>query len=144
MIYRLFYASSQYFSNDYPFEFASCSDSVSCKVPITNQSLIDLCGSALAQLQTAGVGQSIVNQHAIRLEELVHEIQAQVMDTAFESLSLEKTETISKLKKSFEQIVNPFTALNSVSKRYVHFRNKWTTVDSVDIVLGTRFENRKK
>ena len=139
----VFPASNQYFGCDYRLEFAPSSDSVSCKVPITNQSLVDLSGSALAQLQTAGVGQSIVNQHAMTLEELVHEIQAQVMDTAFESLSLEKTETISKLKKSFEKIANPFTALNSVSKRDVHFRNKWTIVDPVEVVLGTRFENRK-
>lgn len=37
---------------------------------------------------------------------------------------------------------NPFTALNTESKRNAYSEQKWKTVESVEKVLGVRFENR--
>ncbi|KAK0150716.1 hypothetical protein N1851_008186 [Merluccius polli] len=76
-------SSPQYSDDDQPTDLATCPSTSSCDLPITNQSALDLCGSAVAQLQTA------------------------------------------------------------VSKRDLYFRKKWSIVDPVDKVLGTRFENRK-
>lgn len=49
----------------------------------------------------------------------------------------------SKINQCFEKIVNPFSALNSESKRTQYFTDKWGKVDPVDHVLGTRFATRR-
>lgn len=135
--------SSRQYSDDDPTDLATCPSTSSCDLPITNQSAFDLCGSAVAQLQMSGLGQCVVNSFVNTMEEAVHEIQVQVMEVAFKCLSSDNTETVSKLKQSFNEIENPFSSLNSVSKRDLYFKKKWSIVDPVDKVLGTRFENRK-
>ena len=126
-----------------PCDLPTCSNESSKDVPVTNKSTLEFCGSAVAQLQSAGVAQSVIDTFVNTMEEAVHEIQAQVMDTAFECLTSQNPETDSKLRQSFEGIENPFSSLNSVSKRSKYFKQKWDIVDPVEKILGSRFENRK-
>ncbi|KAK0149551.1 hypothetical protein N1851_009707 [Merluccius polli] len=48
-----------------------------------------------------------------------------------------------EVEQLFEKLENPFTSLNTESKRNVFFEKKWKTVQPVEKVLGVRFENRK-
>jgi len=111
-------------------------------VPISNKNICDMCASAIAQLQAAGVGQTTVNTFVSSMEEVVEEIQGQAKDMATCTYSNDP-ETVKKIEQSFEDMENPFTSLNSESKRSAYFSCKWGTVEPVQKVLGVRFDCRK-
>lgn len=122
------------------FEGAATSSQV---FPVSNKNTLDLCASAIAHLQVAGVGQSTVNSLVSSMEEVVLEIQSQAKDAALKCLSSQDTCTKGKIEQCFEKIENPFTSLNSESKRNAYFEQKWKMVEPVEKVLGIRFDNRR-
>ena len=122
------------------FKEAACSSQV---LSVSNMSTRDLCASAIAQLQVAGVGQSTLNSFVSSMEGIVVEIQNQAKDAALKCLSSQDTGTKTKIEQSFEIIENPISSLNSESKRNAYFEQKWRTVEPVRKVLGVKFENRR-
>ncbi|KAK0146975.1 hypothetical protein N1851_013688 [Merluccius polli] len=110
-------ASSQHF------EVAASSSQVvaassSEVVPVSNASIQDMCASAIAHLQS------------------------QAKDAALKCLASQDAASKDKVEL-FEKLENPFTSLNTESKRNVFFEKKWKTVQPVEKVLGVRFENRR-
>ena len=122
------------------FEGAASSSNV---LPAPNISTRDMCASAFAQLQVAGVGQSTLNNFVSSMEEVIMEVQNQTKDAALKCLSSQDTDVKAKLEKTFKTLENPFTALNTESKRNAYFEQKWKTVEPVEKVLGVRLENRR-
>lgn len=117
--------------------------STSQVLPVSNRSTHDLCASAIAQLQVAGVSQSTLNGFVSSMEDVVLEVQSQAKTAALKCLSLQDTSMKAKIEQSFKKLENPFTSLNSETKRNKYFQQKWKTVEPVEKVLGVRFENRK-
>ena len=59
------------------------------------------------------------------MEELVDDIHAHAKETVVESLSSEASgETLEKVQDSFGQLENPFSSLNTESKRKKHLEEK--------------------
>ncbi|XP_051741574.1 uncharacterized protein LOC127508052 isoform X1 [Ctenopharyngodon idella] len=112
-------------------------------LPVCSKNITDLCASAIAQLQAAGVGQTTVNTFVMSMEEVVQDIQDQVKETALNCLSSEDPDMKNTIEQSFKDIENPFTLLNSISKRNSYFTKKWGIVQPVEKVLGVRFDNKK-
>ncbi|KAL3989131.1 hypothetical protein ACER0C_013449 [Sarotherodon galilaeus] len=109
----------------------------------SNKSTLDMCASTVAQLRAAGLSQSTVNSFVSSMEEVFFEIHTQAKDAALQSLPSQDTTSKKKLEQSFENFENPFTLLNSEAKRNRHFKQKWATVEPVEMVLGTRFDSRR-
>ncbi len=122
-------------------DVATCSKDSSLPVPGKNTT--DLCASALAQLQAAGVSQTTIDTFVMSMEEVVQDIQDQVKETAMNCLFSENTDIKSSIEQSFHEIENPFTMLNSISKRKSYFTKKWEIVQPVEKVIGVRFDNRR-
>lgn len=112
-------------------------------LPVPNNSTRDMCASAIAQLQVAGVSQSVVNNLVLSMEEIIMEVQNQTKDATLKCLSSHKTDVKAKIEQTFKTLENPFTALNTEFKRNAYFEQKWKTVEPVEKVLGVRFENRR-
>ncbi|XP_023817614.1 uncharacterized protein LOC111948487 isoform X1 [Oryzias latipes] len=117
--------------------------SISQVVPVSDRSTLDLCASAIAQLQVAGVAQSTLNGFVSSMEEVVMDIQSQAKATALKCLAPQDKRLKIKVEKSFEKLENPFTSFNSETKRSNYFQQKWKTVEPVEKVLGVRLENRR-
>ncbi|XP_035994789.1 uncharacterized protein LOC118563679 [Fundulus heteroclitus] len=109
----------------------------------SNRSTLDICASAVAQLKAAGLSQSSVNSFVSSMEEVCFEIHGQAKDAALQSLSPQDIEIKNKIEQSFQKLENPFTSLNSETKRNKHFKEKWGMVEPVEKVLGTRFDSRR-
>jgi len=77
-------------------DVATCSNGSS--LPVSSKNITDLCASAIAQLQAAGVGQT-TNAFLISVEEVVQDIQDQVKETALNCLSSQDTD----IKSTIEQ-----------------------------------------
>lgn len=52
-------------------------------------------------------------------------------------------ETLEKVEDCFHQLENPFSCLNTESKRTKHFEEKWKIVEPVEHILGVRFDMRR-
>lgn len=122
-------------------DVATCSNASSLQ--ISSKNTTDLCASAIAQLQAAGVSQTTINTFVMSMEEVVQDIQDQVKETALNCLSSQNTDVKSAIEQSFQEIENPFTLLNSMYKRNSYFTKKWGIVQPVEKVLGVRFDSRK-
>lgn len=109
--------------------------STSQVLPVSNTSTHDLCASAIAQLQVAGVSQSTLNGFVSSMEDVVLEVQSQAKTAALKCLSLQDTSMKAKIEQSFKKLENPFTSLNSETKRNKYFQQKWKTVEPVEKVL---------
>nr|XP_024657554.1 uncharacterized protein LOC106676865 isoform X1 [Maylandia zebra] len=109
----------------------------------SNKSTLDMCASTVAQLRAAGLSQSTVNSFVSSMKEVFFEIHTQAKDAALQSLPSQDTSSKKKLEQSFKNFENPFTLLNSEAKRNRHFKQKWATVEPVEMVLGTRFDSRR-
>lgn len=70
----------------------------------------------LAQLQVAGVAQATLNNIS-SMKEVVLDLQSQAKDAALKCLSSQDTSIKDEIEQSFEKLENPFTCLNSESKR---------------------------
>ena len=122
------------------FEGAASSSKV---LPAPDISTRDMCASAIAQLQVAGVGQSTLNNFVSSMEEIIMDVQSQTKEAALKCLSSQDTDVKAKIEQTFKTLENPFTALNTETKRNAYFEQKWKTVEPVEKVLGVRFENRR-
>lgn len=109
----------------------------------SNKSTLDMCASAVAQLKAAGLNQSTLNSFVSCMEEVFSEIHTQAKNVALQCLSSQDTENKTKIEQSFQMLKNPFTSINSETKRKKHFTEKWGIVDPVEKVLGTRFDSRR-
>lgn len=97
-----------------------------------------MCASAIAQLQVAGVSQSVVNNVVLSMEEVIMEVQNQTKDATLKCLSCHKTDVKAKIEQTFKTLENPFTALNTELKRNTYFQQKWKTVEPVEKVFGVK------
>lgn len=102
-------------------DVATCSKDSSLAVPSKNTT--DLCASAIAQMQAAGVSQTTVDTFVMSMKEVVQDIQDQVKEMAIKCLFSENTDIKSSIEQSFHEIENPFTMLNSISKRKSYLGN---------------------
>jgi len=113
---------------------------------LLNKSLVDSCAATVAELKVAGVGETIINTLVTSMEEIVDDIHNQAKESVKQCLSLQepiKSEVECKIDQCFEQMENPFGALNSETKRRQYFTEKWGRVEPVECVLGTRFDTRR-
>lgn len=87
--------------------------------------LMDICSSVIAQVQAAGVSESIVQSLTCSMEEVVNDVHVQAQDAVLKCLSSEVNEqTLNKVKKCFESLENPFVHLNTETKRKRYFEKK--------------------
>lgn len=77
----------------------------------SNKSTFDMCASAVAQLQFAGLSQSAINGFVSSMEEMVSEIHSQAQDAALLCLPSQDTGTKRKMENLFQNLENPFTLL---------------------------------
>lgn len=78
------------------------------------------------------------------MEELVKDVHVQAQDAILKCLSTVVTEqTLDKVKDCFEQLENPFSLLNTETKRQRHFEKKIKIVEPVEHVLGVHYDLRK-
>ena len=120
------------------------SDSLPSAAPVKKRQLLDMCSSIIAQVQASGVPQSTVQFLTSSMEELVKDVHVQAQDAVLKCLSTEATEqTLDKVKDCFVQLENPFSLLNTETKRQRHFEKKWKIVEPVEHVLGVRYDLRK-
>ena len=117
---------------------------VSYPAPLEKRQLLDMCSSIVAQVQASGVPESTVQSLVGSMEEFGNDVHVQAHDTVLKCLSSEVTEqTLNKVKDCFEQLENPFSFLNTETKRQRHFEKKWKIVEPVEHVLGVRYDLRK-
>lgn len=78
------------------------------------------------------------------MEELINDIHTHAKEAVVESLSSDASkETLEKVEDCFDQLENPFSCLNTESKRTKHFEEKWKIVEPVEHILGVRFDMRR-
>ncbi|KAG7478554.1 hypothetical protein JOB18_002184 [Solea senegalensis] len=117
--------------------------SVSHQNLLKESSFVDMCSSVIAQVQAAGVAENTVQSLACSMEEVVNDVHIQAQDAVLECLSSEVNEqTLDKVKECLENLENPFSLLNTVTKRQRHFEKKWKIVEPVEHVLGVRYDTR--
>ncbi|KAK0151868.1 hypothetical protein N1851_006762 [Merluccius polli] len=88
-----------------------------------------------------GVAESTVQSLVCSMEELVNDVHIQAQDSVLKSLSTEVTEqALDKAKECFENLENPFSPLNTETKRQRHFKRKWKIVEPIEHVLGVRYD----
>ena len=84
-----------------------------------------MCSSVIAQVQASGVPESTVRCLVGSMEELVKDIHAHAKEAVVKCLSSEASkETLEKVENCFDQLGNPFSCLNTESKRMRHFEEK--------------------
>ena len=111
-----------------------------------NKSLVDSCATTIAELKVAGVGETTINSLVTSMEEIVDDIHSRAKESVKQCLALQepvKEEIECKIDQCFEKCENPFSVLNSETKRRQYFTEKWGRVDPVEHVLGTRFDTRR-
>lgn len=106
--------------------------------------LVNSCASVIADLKTAGVGQSVVNFAVISMEDIVHDIHQYAKEKVIKHVCSDErqTEMCKKIEACFDELENPFTVLNSEYKRSKFLTDKWETVEPVECVIGSRFDTR--
>lgn len=117
------------------------STSSPCKSVVYN--LIENCAATVAELKVAGIGETTINSLVNSLEEIVADIHSQTKEELKKCLHDGQpviNDVDKKIDQCFENIENPFSVLNSESKRRHYFKEKWGRVDPVEHVLGTRFD----
>lgn len=119
-------------------------ETVTSHIPIEKRQILDMCTSVIAQIQATGVPESTVQCLASSMEEHVNDIHAHAKEAVVECLSPDASkEVLEKVEDCFEQLENPFSHLNTESKRMRHFEEKWKIVEPVEYVLGVRFDTRR-
>ncbi|XP_026018914.1 uncharacterized protein LOC113019411 [Astatotilapia calliptera] len=116
---------------------------ITTPVPVEKRQILNMCSSVIAQVQSSGVPESTV-QLVGSLEELVNDIHAHAKQSVVDCLSTDTSrETLEKVEDCFDQLENPFSCLNTESKRIRYFEQKWKIVEPIEHVLGVRFDVRK-
>lgn len=101
---------------------------VTTHIPMDKTKILDMCSSVIAQLQASGVPESTVQCLVGSMEELVDDIHAHAKETVVESLSSDAScETLKKVQDCFGQLENPFSSINTESKRKKHLENSGTS-----------------
>lgn len=109
--------------------------------PVDKKKILDMYSSIIAQVQASGVPESTVQCLVGSVEELVNDIHANAKEAVVKCLSSDASkETIKKIEDCFDQLENPFSCLNTESKRTKHFEEKWKIVEPVEYILGVRFD----
>ncbi|XP_042070926.1 uncharacterized protein LOC106632482 [Haplochromis burtoni] len=117
---------------------------ITTPVPVEKRQILNMCSSVIAQVQSSGVPESTVQCLVGSLEELVNDIHAHAKQSVVDCLSTDTSrETLEKVEDCFDQLENPFSCLNTESKRIRHFEQKWKIVEPIEHVLGVRFDVRK-
>lgn len=117
---------------------------VTTHVPVEKKNILDMCSSVIAQVQASGVPESTVQCLVGSMEELVSGIHAHTKEAVVNCLSSDASrETLERVESCFDQLENPFSCLNTESKRMRHFEKKWNIVEPVEHVLGVRFDVRR-
>lgn len=88
-------------------------------------------------MQASGAPESTVQCLVSALEELVNDIYANAKEAVVECLSSDASK---KFEDCFDQLKNPFSCLNTESKRTKHFEEKWKIVEPVECILGVQFD----
>ncbi|XP_028310661.1 uncharacterized protein LOC114468147 [Gouania willdenowi] len=117
---------------------------VMAPIPIERRQILDMCSSIVAQVQSSGIPESTVQSLVGSMEELVNDIHTHTKETVVECLSSgASSETLGKVQECFGQLQNPFSCLNTESKRMRYFEKKWKIVEPVEHILGVRFDLRR-
>lgn len=94
---------------------------VTFQAPVENWKLTDMCSAAAAQVQAAGVSENTVQCLVGSIEELVIDVHTQARDSVLKCLSSEVPgKTLDQVKECFQQLENPFSYLNTETKRQRH------------------------
>ena len=112
---------------------------------ITPNSLDSMCGSIVAHLQASGVPESTVQTIVSSMEEVVSDVQIQTREAVFQTFSAEnkESEMCKKIEHSLNKLDNPFSKLNTETKRKKYFSEKWDIVEPKELVLGVRLDTRR-
>lgn len=116
-----------------------------CDSSLLKTNIVNSCATVVAELKVAGVAETTINYVVGALEEVVGDIHSETHESVKNSLSLEepiKSVVESQIDQCFEKMQNPFTLLNTETKRMRYFSDKWGKIDPVEYVLGTRFATR--
>ena len=110
-------------------------------VPSTEH-LNSMCASIIAKLQGGGASNNLVSAIVGDLEEFTTEMHDHLKHSALSVLPSNSPGS-KEVEQSFEYFQNPFSFLNSESKRVKYFREKWGTVEPLELTLGVRFDTRR-
>lgn len=107
--------------------------------------LPSMCGSIVAHLQAAGICESTVQTIVSSMEEVVNDVHNQAREAVLKTFSPEETnsDVFKKVEHCFDQLDNPFSALNTEAKRQKHFNERWEIVQPEEHVLGVRMDVRR-
>ena len=111
---------------------------------LSSEHLVNSCASVISDLKAAGVAQSVVNSFVTSMEDIVQEIHEHAKESVIQGVFRDQrdTETCKNVEGCFNQLENPFTALNSDYKQSKFITSKWETVEPVELVIGSRFDSR--
>ncbi|XP_053491310.1 uncharacterized protein LOC128614059 isoform X1 [Ictalurus furcatus] len=129
-------------SNDRPNSVATLHTSQSSVV--TSQ-LSSMCGSIVAHLQASGLSESAVQTIVYSVEEVVNDVKIQARDAVLKTDTPESTssDTCRRTEHCFDHLGNPFSALNTESRRHKYYDEKWEIVEPKECVLGVRMDLRR-
>lgn len=112
--------------------------------PSKQKKLMDMCSSLVAEVKACGLPESRVESIVSSMEEIVNSARSEAEDAVIACVSSEVAEqTIGKVQDCFENLDNPFSHLNTETKRQSYFKRKWKIVEPVEHVLGVRFDVRR-
>lgn len=112
---------------------------------VAQNSLVEMCGSIVAQLQASGQPENTVQTIVNSMEEVVNDVHMQAREAAFQTFTPEdkNSDTYKKVELSLSQLNNPFTPFNTEKKREKYYAKKWEIVDPKEFVLGVRLDTRR-
>lgn len=95
--------------------------------------LSSMCGSIVASLQASGIPEGTVQTIVCSREEVVCDIHSQACEEVIKTLSHERENTglTNKVEHCFSQLDNPFSVLNTVTKRHNYCDEKWELAEPV-------------
>lgn len=113
---------------------------------VDTSQLSSMCGSIVAHLQASGLSESAVQTIVCSMEEVVNDVKSEAKNAVLKTMSSENTSSDtpgSRIDNCFDQLGNPFTALNTESKRRKYYNEKWEIVEPKECVLGVRLDLRR-
>lgn len=129
-------------------EFTSDQPSTSASIlqvpPVLTQNPLDrMCGSIVAHLQTSGLSESVVQTIVCSMEEVVNDVQSQAREAVLQVFSPEtkESEIYKKIEHSLNKLDNPFSTLNTETKRQKYYDEKWEMVEPKEFVLERERES---
>lgn len=102
-----------------------------------------ICASIVAKLQCSGVANSLVSSVVSDLEDLTTEMHTQTRQDVI-SVIPPNNPVRSAVEESLAHFESPFSMFNTETKRTNYFNDKWGVVEPVEIVLGMRYDMRRK